>query len=252
MGPGSVCEMHVQCVCRTPRPCCALLLACVRGLCCWRGHSPSPQAQPCLPLPSSYHCHVYPYPSTAEERKEIQEGLSTRIQDLYTVSGRCPILLPLGLCLSPSVWWVLVAGGSGWVQAISAKDPPWWEGLEWQWPLHQVLHRTEDYLRQVLCKAAESVSSRAVQVRKMKAIYHTLNMCSFDVTNKCLIAEVWCPEADLHELRRALEEGSVRPSSGVQGGRGRAEKTECCRVQPGRWAVLESWSSSACVAGLLI
>ncbi|XP_023576211.1 V-type proton ATPase 116 kDa subunit a isoform X2 [Octodon degus] len=102
-----------------------------------------------------YHCHVYPYPSTAEERKEIQEGLSTRIQDLYTV-----------------------------------------------------LHKTEDYLRQVLCKAAESVSSRAVQVRKMKAIYHTLNMCSFDVTNKCLIAEVWCPEADLHELRWALEEGS--------------------------------------------
>ena len=38
-------------------------------------------------------------------------------------------------------------------------------------------------------------------------------MCSFDVTNKCLIAEVWCPEADLHELRSALEEGSVRWSS---------------------------------------
>jgi len=42
----------------------------------------------------------------------------------------------------------------------------------------------------------------------MKAIYHMLNMCSFDVTNKCLIAEVWCPEADLHDLRRALQEGS--------------------------------------------
>lgn len=74
----------------------------------------------------------------------------------------------------------------------------------------QVLHRTEDYLRQVLCKAAESVCSRVVQVRKMKAIYHMLNMCSFDVTNKCLIAEVWCPEVDLPGLRRALEEGSVR------------------------------------------
>ncbi|CAO2629686.1 V-type proton ATPase 116 kDa subunit a 2 [Lemmus lemmus] len=72
----------------------------------------------------------------------------------------------------------------------------------------QVLHKTEDYLRQVLCKAAESVCSRVVQVRKMKAIYHMLNMCSFDVTNKCLIAEVWCPEADLPGLRRALEEGS--------------------------------------------
>ncbi|KAF4011789.1 hypothetical protein G4228_003489 [Cervus hanglu yarkandensis] len=103
-----------------------------------------------------YHCHVYPYPNTAEERREIQEGLNTRIQDLYTV-----------------------------------------------------LHKTEDYLRQVLCKAAESVYSRVIQVKKMKAIYHMLNMCSFDVTNKCLIAEVWCPEADLHELRRALEEGSI-------------------------------------------
>eukprot|EP00070_Physeter_catodon_P029409 XP_028336303.1 V-type proton ATPase 116 kDa subunit a isoform X4 [Physeter catodon] len=102
-----------------------------------------------------YHCHVYPYPNTAEERREIQEGLNTRIQDLYTV-----------------------------------------------------LHKTEDYLRQVLCKAAESVYSRVIQVKKMKAIYHMLNMCSFDVTNKCLIAEVWCPEADLHELRLALEEGS--------------------------------------------
>lgn len=56
----------------------------------------------------------------------------------------------------------------------------------------QVLHKTEDYLRQVL-----QVTSRP-QPRdpgeKMKAIYHMLNMCSFDVTNKCLIAEVWCPE----------------------------------------------------------
>lgn len=40
-------------------------------------------------LSCSYHCHVYPYPNTVEERREIQEGLSTRIQDLYTVSG-CP------------------------------------------------------------------------------------------------------------------------------------------------------------------
>lgn len=79
-----------------------------------------------------------------------------------------------------------------------------------------MLHKTEDYLRQVLCKAAESVYARAVQVKKMKAIYHMLNLCSFDVTNKCLIAEVWCPEADLPGLRRALQDGSVRPQ-GAQG-----------------------------------
>lgn len=73
----------------------------------------------------------------------------------------------------------------------------------------QVLHRTEDYLRQVLIKASESIYTWIIQVKKMKAIYYILNLCSFDVTNKCLIAEVWCPVNDISKLRRALEEGSV-------------------------------------------
>lgn len=76
-------------------------------------------------------------------------------------------------------------------------------------PSLQVLHRTEDYLRQVLQKASETAYTWVVQVKKMKAIYHILNLCSFDVTNKCLIAEVWCPVSDLANLRGALEEGSV-------------------------------------------
>lgn len=78
----------------------------------------------------------------------------------------------------------------------------------------QVLHRTEDYLRQVLQKASEAAYSWVVQVKKMKAIYHILNLCSFDVTNKCLIAEVWCPVSDLANLRGALEEGSVSGPAG--------------------------------------
>uniref|UniRef100_A0A8C7YEY2 V-type proton ATPase subunit a n=1 Tax=Oryzias sinensis TaxID=183150 RepID=A0A8C7YEY2_9TELE len=79
--------------------------------------------------------------------------------------------------------------------------------------LNNVLHRTEEYLRQVLQKASESAFSWVVQVKKMKAIYHILNLCSFDVTNKCLIAEVWCPISDLAKLRGALEEGSVREAT---------------------------------------
>uniref|UniRef100_A0A665US55 V-type proton ATPase subunit a n=1 Tax=Echeneis naucrates TaxID=173247 RepID=A0A665US55_ECHNA len=67
--------------------------------------------------------------------------------------------------------------------------------------LNNVLHRTEDYLRQVLQKASESAYTWVVQVKKMKAIYHILNLCSFDVTNKCLIAEVWCPINDLANLK---------------------------------------------------
>ncbi|KAM6930989.1 V-type proton ATPase 116 kDa subunit a [Xenentodon cancila] len=81
--------------------------------------------------------------------------------------------------------------------------------------LHTVLHRTEDYLRQVLIKASESVYTWVVQVKKMKAIYYILNLCSFDVTNKCLIAEVWCPVTDIPTLRRALEDGSRKSGATV-------------------------------------
>uniref|UniRef100_A0A670Z1U8 V-type proton ATPase subunit a n=1 Tax=Pseudonaja textilis TaxID=8673 RepID=A0A670Z1U8_PSETE len=81
--------------------------------------------------------------------------------------------------------------------------------------LHIVLHKTEDYLRQVLCKASESIYTWDVQVKKMKAIYHVLNLCSFDVTNKCLIAEVWCPLSDLPNMRRALDEGSRASGASV-------------------------------------
>ena len=76
-----------------------------------------------------------------------------------------------------------------------------------------MLHRTEEYLKQVLQKASESAFTWVVQVKKMKAIYHILSLCSFDVTNKCLIAEVWSPVSDLTNLRGALEEGSVSESA---------------------------------------
>lgn len=81
--------------------------------------------------------------------------------------------------------------------------------------LETVLNKTEEYLRQVLYKASESIYTWVIQVKKMKAIYHVLNLCSFDVTNKCLIAEVWCPVADLQNLRHALEEGSRKSGATI-------------------------------------
>ncbi|NXK85849.1 VPP2 ATPase, partial [Formicarius rufipectus] len=81
--------------------------------------------------------------------------------------------------------------------------------------LTTVLNKTEEYLQQVLCKASESIYTWVIQVKKMKAIYHVLNLCSFDVTKKCLIAEVWCPVADLQGLRQALEEGSRKSGATI-------------------------------------
>uniref|UniRef100_A0A671S9S9 V-type proton ATPase subunit a n=1 Tax=Sinocyclocheilus anshuiensis TaxID=1608454 RepID=A0A671S9S9_9TELE len=74
----------------------------------------------------------------------------------------------------------------------------------------QVLNQTEDHRQRVLQAAAKTVRVWFIKVRKMKAIYHTLNLCNIDVTQKCLIAEIWCPVSDLDSIQFALRRGTVR------------------------------------------
>lgn len=73
----------------------------------------------------------------------------------------------------------------------------------------KVLNQTEDHRQRVLQAAAKTVRVWFIKVRKMKAIYHTLNLCNIDVTQKCLIAEVWCPVSDLDSIQFALRRGTV-------------------------------------------
>lgn len=73
----------------------------------------------------------------------------------------------------------------------------------------KVLNQTEDHRQRVLQAAAKTIRVWFIKVRKMKAIYHTLNLCNIDVTQKCLIAEVWCPVSDLDSIQFALRRGTV-------------------------------------------
>uniref|UniRef100_A0A672LK76 V-type proton ATPase subunit a n=1 Tax=Sinocyclocheilus grahami TaxID=75366 RepID=A0A672LK76_SINGR len=75
---------------------------------------------------------------------------------------------------------------------------------------YKVLNQTEDHRQRVLQAAAKTVRVWFIKVRKMKAIYHTLNLCNIDVTQKCLIAEIWCPVSDLDSIQFALRRGTVR------------------------------------------
>ena len=72
-----------------------------------------------------------------------------------------------------------------------------------------------------------------LQVKKIKSIYHALNMFHLDVTQRCLIAECWCPVEDLDQIQQALTTGTVsdregggREGEGGEGGRegGREER----------------------------
>uniref|UniRef100_A0A672YL47 V-type proton ATPase subunit a n=1 Tax=Sphaeramia orbicularis TaxID=375764 RepID=A0A672YL47_9TELE len=77
----------------------------------------------------------------------------------------------------------------------------------------QVLFQTESYLQQLLCRCVSILPQWKVCVMKCKAVHSILNMCSASVTDKCLIAEAWCPVRKLLLLQSALTEGTRRSGS---------------------------------------
>nr|XP_056706932.1 V-type proton ATPase 116 kDa subunit a 3 isoform X2 [Euleptes europaea] len=79
-----------------------------------------------------------------------------------------------------------------------------------------VLGQTEQFLGQVLEKVLLNLPAWRVRIQKMKAIYFILNQFSFNITDKCLIAEAWCPVRSLPAVQQALREGSHQAGSGVE------------------------------------
>ncbi|TWW55533.1 T cell immune regulator 1, ATPase H+ transporting V0 subunit a3b [Takifugu flavidus] len=81
--------------------------------------------------------------------------------------------------------------------------------------IKSVLSQTEAYLQQLLVRAVAVLPQWKVRVQKCKAVQMVLNLCSSSVTDKCLIAEAWCPTAKLPELQSALREGGRKSGSAV-------------------------------------
>uniref|UniRef100_A0A3Q3JN78 V-type proton ATPase subunit a n=1 Tax=Monopterus albus TaxID=43700 RepID=A0A3Q3JN78_MONAL len=75
------------------------------------------------------------------------------------------------------------------------------------YPESTVLSQTEAFLQQLLMRAVAVLPQWKVRVQKCKAVQMVLNLCSPSVTDKCLIAEAWCPVAKLPDLQNALREG---------------------------------------------
>lgn len=73
----------------------------------------------------------------------------------------------------------------------------------------KVLNQTQDHRQRVLHNVAKELPNWSIMVRKMKAIYHTMNLFNMDVSKKCLIGECWMPISDLATVQNCLTEGSV-------------------------------------------
>uniref|UniRef100_A0A8C3JYA2 V-type proton ATPase subunit a n=2 Tax=Calidris pygmaea TaxID=425635 RepID=A0A8C3JYA2_9CHAR len=67
----------------------------------------------------------------------------------------------------------------------------------------------------LLREAAANLWSWGIKVKKIKAIYHILNCCNIDVTQQCVIAEIWFPVADAGRIKKALHQGMERSGSTI-------------------------------------
>lgn len=81
--------------------------------------------------------------------------------------------------------------------------------------LKTVIDRTLTTQNAVLGKIAESLLAWQTQVKREKAIYHTLNLTNFDRKRQCLIAEGWVPVIHLDHVNRILHDASVEAGASV-------------------------------------
>ncbi len=73
---------------------------------------------------------------------------------------------------------------------------------------------------------AKNIKNCLIKVIKMKAIYTTMNLFNFDVTQKCLIAECCCPNSNLDLVKTALRRATQRSGSSVPSILNRMDKSE--------------------------
>lgn len=129
-----------------------------------------------------FRATLYPCPEAPADRREMAMGVMTRIEDLNTVSVKNSLYK--------------------FTYTVYCKNIETFFSS-------QVLGQTQDHRHRVLVAAAKNIKNWFIKVRKIKAIYHTLNLFNLDVTQKCLIAECWVPVLDLETIQLALRRGTV-------------------------------------------
>jgi V-type H+-transporting ATPase subunit a len=81
--------------------------------------------------------------------------------------------------------------------------------------LNMVINQTKDQRQRVLVSVSKDLPKWIIVVKKMKAVYATLNLFNMDVSQKCLIGECWIPTNDLDMVQSALADGSKAVGSTI-------------------------------------
>lgn len=80
--------------------------------------------------------------------------------------------------------------------------------------LKTVLDQSLNLRRTLLINASQTLKTWVAQVKKMKAIYHTLNMFNYD--QKSIIAECWAPASEITRIKDTLDKETKKFDSNFQ------------------------------------
>jgi len=127
----------------------------------------------------AFGAKLYPCPETAENRRELSQQVAQRVSDLNSVTSSFQNQSLFLKVVFKIVFFPLLV------------------------PL-KVLSKTTDHRKRLLSGVAEKIGLWEINIKKEKAIYHTMNCFNVDVTSKCFIAEGWCPSVDIPQIREAL------------------------------------------------
>ena len=75
--------------------------------------------------------------------------------------------------------------------------------------LKTVLDQSINLRKSLLINSAQNLKTWFCRVRKMKAVYHILNLFNLEINQKCFIAECWAPVNELTRIKLALDKGTV-------------------------------------------
>lgn len=92
--------------------------------------------------------------------------------------------------------------------------------------LKTVLDQSLNLRKTLLKNSAQNLKTWFCRVRKMKAIYHTMNLFNLEVNQKCLIAECWAPVNELTRIKLALDKGTELSGSNMKSILNRMETKE--------------------------
>lgn len=81
--------------------------------------------------------------------------------------------------------------------------------------LANVLGNTKRTLDAELTQIGRSLAAWMIIIKKEKAVYQTLNRCSYDQQRKTLIAEAWCPTNQLGLVKSTLQDVNDRAGLSV-------------------------------------